>query len=199
MHQAHGVVVAAIAVTGVAIRKTDVAGEVLLPGMFVTVATWIAAHYALARAITPGQLVTFYAYASFLALPLATLTEAADKIVRGHVGAGRVIAILRARFVEPPSLAQISREAGCSAFYLSRTFSQEMGMTIPQYLRQIRMERAAALLRAGTHNVTEAAMEVGYNSLSHFSAGFHELFGCCPGLYPLRTPTQKSLGSAANR
>ncbi len=39
--------------------------------------------------------MTFYAYTSFLALPLATLTEAADKIVRGHVGASRVIAILR--------------------------------------------------------------------------------------------------------
>lgn len=69
--------------------------EILLPGMFVTAATWMAAHYALRGAITPGELVTFYAYTSFLALPLATLTEAADKVVRGHVGAGRAIAILR--------------------------------------------------------------------------------------------------------
>jgi AraC-like DNA-binding protein len=34
-------------------------------------------------------------------------------------------------------------------------------------------------------------MEVGYSSLSHFSQTFHETFGCCPGLYPLRTTTQK--------
>jgi len=40
--------------------------------------------------------------------------------------------------------------------------------------------------------VTEAALEVGYNSLSHFSSAFHETFGCCPGLYPLKTPTQKA-------
>jgi ABC-type multidrug transport system fused ATPase/permease subunit len=84
--------------TGVHVARTEsfLAGaEVLLPGMFVTAATWIAAHYALHRAITPGQLVTFYAYTSFLAVPLATLTEAADDIVRGHVAAGRIIAILR--------------------------------------------------------------------------------------------------------
>jgi ABC-type multidrug transport system fused ATPase/permease subunit len=68
--------------------------EVLLPGLFVTVATWLAAHYALHGTITAGQLVSFYAYASFLSLPLATLTEAADHIVRGLVGAGRVVAIL---------------------------------------------------------------------------------------------------------
>ena len=36
-----------------------------------------------------------------------------------------------------------------------------------------------------------SGLEVGYNSLSHFSAAFHEAFGCCPGLYPLRTPTQR--------
>jgi AraC-like DNA-binding protein len=53
------------------------------------------------------------------------------------------------------------------------------------------MERAAELLRTGRCNVTEAAVAVGYNSLSHFSSAFHETFGCCPGLYPLKTPTQK--------
>jgi ABC-type multidrug transport system fused ATPase/permease subunit len=84
--------------TGVDVARAEsflFSAEVLLPGLFVTVATWIAAHYALRHAITPGQLVTFYAYTSFLALPLATLTESADKMVRGHVAAGRVIAILR--------------------------------------------------------------------------------------------------------
>jgi AraC-like DNA-binding protein len=53
------------------------------------------------------------------------------------------------------------------------------------------MERAAELLRTGKCNVTEAAFEVGYSSLSHFSATFHETFGCCPGLYPVKTTTQK--------
>jgi len=40
--------------------------------------------------------------------------------------------------------------------------------------------------------VTEAALEVGYASPSHFSQAFHEAFGCCPGLYPIATPTQKA-------
>jgi AraC-like DNA-binding protein len=102
----------------------------------------------------------------------------------------RVREILKSRLSEPPSLEELGRLVGCSPFYLSRLFSQEMGITTQQYLRQIRMERAAELLRTGKCNVTEAALEVGYNSLSHFSAAFHDTFGCCPGLYPLRTPTQ---------
>ncbi|HMP84164.1 MAG TPA: AraC family transcriptional regulator [Verrucomicrobiota bacterium] len=105
----------------------------------------------------------------------------------------RAIAILQKNLVEPPTLEEIGREVGCSPFHLSRTFSAETGMTMPQYLRQLRMEKAAQLLQSGKHNVTEAALEVGYNSLSHFSQAFHETFGCCPGLYPFATPTQKAV------
>ncbi|MBI4659031.1 MAG: helix-turn-helix transcriptional regulator [Verrucomicrobia bacterium] len=104
----------------------------------------------------------------------------------------RVVALLKSNLAEPPSLEEIGRAAGCSPFYLSRTFTKEMGMTISQYLRQLRMDRAAELLRSGKFNVTEAALEVGYLSLSHFSQAFHETFGCCPGLYPMATPTQKA-------
>jgi AraC family transcriptional regulator len=105
----------------------------------------------------------------------------------------KVIAVLRQRLAEPPTLEELGRAVGCSPFHLSRTFSTAAGMTIPQYIRQLRMERAAELLRSGEFNVTEAALEVGYSSLSHFSQVFHESFGCCPGLYPLRTPAQKTL------
>ncbi len=96
----------------------------------------------------------------------------------------RVRNILRERLEMPPTLSELGREVGVSPYYLSRIFSTEMGMTIPQYLRRIRMEKAAELLREGTHNVTEAAFAVGYSSLGHFSKSFCEQIGCCPTLYP---------------
>jgi AraC family transcriptional regulator len=101
--------------------------------------------------------------------------------------AARVREILAERLADPPSLEELGRLAGCSPFYLSRQFSEATGLTIQQFLRQARLERAAELLRAGNHNVTEAALEVGYNSLSHFTVAFREVFGCCPGLYPIKT------------
>jgi AraC-like DNA-binding protein len=97
----------------------------------------------------------------------------------------KVIEILSRNLVEPPSLEEIGRAVGCSHFYLSRTFTAEMGMTISQYLRKVRMEKAAELLKEGRFNVTEVAMEVGYSSVSHFSAAFHDAYGSCPGLYSL--------------
>ena len=96
----------------------------------------------------------------------------------------RVKELLARDLVNPPALEALGQEVGCSPFYLSRIFSREVGLTIPQYLRNLRMERAAELLRTGRYNVTEAATEVGYSSLSHFSKAFCETIGCCPVLYP---------------
>ena len=107
----------------------------------------------------------------------------------------RACAVLARDLENPPSLEMLAAEVGCGAFHLSRTFSQQVGRTVPQFLRQLRLERAAQLLREGRCNVTEAATAVGYSSLSHFSKAFWEAYGCCPGLYgnpKLRAAAQKT-------
>lgn len=105
------------------------------------------------------------------------------RVARDRVA--RTKELIARNLADPPTLEILGREVGCSPFYLSRIFSREVGLTIPQYLRKLRMERAAELLRMGHHNVTEAATEVGYSSLSHFSKAFCETIGCCPILYPM--------------
>ena len=80
------------------------AAQVLLPGMFVVLVTWLGARFAVSGAITPGQLVAFYGYAAFLIAPLRTITEAVDKFTRGHVAARRVIRVLalEPELADPP-------------------------------------------------------------------------------------------------
>jgi ABC-type multidrug transport system fused ATPase/permease subunit len=70
------------------------AAQVLLPGIFVVLVTWLGARFAVAGQISPGQLVAFYGYAVFLIFPLRTLTEAVDKTTRAHVAARRVVRLL---------------------------------------------------------------------------------------------------------
>ncbi|GII53029.1 multidrug ABC transporter permease [Planotetraspora thailandica] len=68
--------------------------QILLPGLLIAGVTWLGAHFAMEGQITPGQLVAFYGYAMFLIGPLRTLTEAADRLTKGHVAARRICRIL---------------------------------------------------------------------------------------------------------
>lgn len=81
---------------------------------------------------------------------------------------------------EVPSLESLAVAAGCSPHYLSRTFTQVEGMPLILWLRRVRIERAAELIASGQCNVSEAALEVGYRSLSHFSRAFTEEKGVPP-------------------
>jgi ABC-type multidrug transport system fused ATPase/permease subunit len=73
------------------------AAQVLVPGAFVVLVVWLGARFALRGEMTPGQVVSFYGYASFLIFPLRTITETIDKLTRGHVAARRVVAMLALR------------------------------------------------------------------------------------------------------
>ncbi|GAA2652333.1 ABC transporter ATP-binding protein [Nonomuraea recticatena] len=68
--------------------------QILLPGVLIAIVTGIGASFAVDGQITTGQLVAFYGYAVFLIGPMRTLTEAADKLTKGHVAARRVVRIL---------------------------------------------------------------------------------------------------------
>jgi ABC-type bacteriocin/lantibiotic exporter with double-glycine peptidase domain len=70
------------------------AAQVLLPGVFVVLITWLGARFAIEGRISPGQLVACYGYAAFLVGPLGTAIEMADRATRAHVGARRVIRVL---------------------------------------------------------------------------------------------------------
>lgn len=81
---------------------------------------------------------------------------------------------------DPPNLDELARLCGCNPQYLSRTFSETAGVTISLYLRRLRIERAAEMLANGQANASEAALEVGYRSLSHFSQAFRAEKGISP-------------------
>ncbi len=119
----------------------------------------------------------------FSILFLGTTVESEDffcvrqrKIATGRVA--QVHRLLSAALDAPPTLKALGKSVGCSPFYLSRVFSETTGMTISQYLKRLRVERAADLLASGRFNVGEAAVEVGYQSLSHFSKAFRDVKGC---------------------
>ncbi len=79
------------------------AAQVLVPGTFVVLVTWLAARFAVQGKISVGDLVAFYGYAAFLVTPLRTITEAADKVTRALVAGQRMIALLALQTSLPES------------------------------------------------------------------------------------------------
>jgi ABC-type multidrug transport system fused ATPase/permease subunit len=87
------------------------ATQVLVPGTFVVLVTWLGARFAVEGRITPGQLVAFYGYSAFLLTPLRTLTEAADKVTRSVVGARRMLTVLRTERTLPEPASPVAEPA----------------------------------------------------------------------------------------
>ncbi len=84
-------------------QSTLDAAQVLLPGLFVVLVTWVGARLAASGSISPGELVAFYGYAGFLVIPLRTSAEAVEKITRALVGSRRMLTVLAVeRAVDDP-------------------------------------------------------------------------------------------------
>ncbi|TDD59768.1 ABC transporter ATP-binding protein [Kribbella antibiotica] len=71
--------------------------QILLPGTFVVLVVGIGAHFALGGQLSAGSLVAFYGYATFLVLPLRTVTEFVNQLMRGLVAGARVIRVVSLR------------------------------------------------------------------------------------------------------
>ena len=71
--------------------------QVLLPGVFVVLVTWLGARQAMRDEITAGQLVAFYGYTAFLTMPLQTAIEIVDRGIRAQIAAGKMLRIMAVR------------------------------------------------------------------------------------------------------
>jgi CheY-like chemotaxis protein len=93
----------------------------------------------------------------------------------------RLRAVVEANLTEPDFNPEaLAAGAGLSYQQLYRRLREELDMTPSHFIRTVRVERAAALLREAAGSVTEVAYAVGFNSLSHFNRCFRERFGVAP-------------------
>ena len=66
---------------------------------------------------------------------------------------------------------------------LYRKLKALTGKSATDFVRTIRLEYAARLLREGNHNIEEVSGMAGFNSHSYFSRSFKEHFGKTPSEY----------------
>ncbi|MBL0744004.1 nickel-binding protein [Chryseolinea lacunae] len=80
----------------------------------------------------------------------------------------------------------LSRDIGMSRPQLYRKITALIGRSPNDLLRDLRMEKAVGLLKQRAGNISEIALEVGYNNASYFAKCFHEKFGCNPSAFEAR-------------
>ena len=81
------------------------------------------------------------------------------------------------------SVEELSRELGMSRVHLYKKLLQITGKTPIEFIRVIRLKRAAQLLRESQLHVSEVAFEVGFNNPKYFSRYFKDEFGVLPSVY----------------
>lgn len=94
---------------------------------------------------------------------------------------------MQAHADQPLSLADVCREAGCSARTLQAAFRQHAGMGPMDFLRQLRLDRVRAELQAAKgpgvaagSGVRDVAQKYGFLHLGHFAAQYRSRFGELP-------------------
>jgi Signal transduction histidine kinase len=80
-------------------------------------------------------------------------------------------------------IEELSKEIGMSSVYLNKKISALTGKTTSEYVRFIRMKKAASLLTRTQLSISEIAYEVGYNSPKYFSKYFKEEYKMLPTQY----------------
>lgn len=81
---------------------------------------------------------------------------------------------------------QFARQTGLSQTRLYRRMVSLTGYSPNDFLRRIRLQRAADLLNKQAGNVSEVAYRVGFNSMSYFAKCFKELHQYTPREYARR-------------
>jgi AraC-like DNA-binding protein len=99
-----------------------------------------------------------------------------------HAPVRRARVHLQERWDQPVSLAELAGVAGLSRFELIRRFRQQNGLTPHSFQRDLRIDRARAMLGDGVPAAAVAAA-CGFADQPHLSRVFKRLVGVTPGAY----------------
>ena len=81
------------------------------------------------------------------------------------------------------SVDRIADEVGISRVHLHRKMKELTGQTPHDFIRNIRMKKAASLLSAGDMNVSEVMYACGFSNAASFSTVFKKMYGMSPREY----------------
>ncbi len=105
----------------------------------------------------------------------------------------RVLLYIQEHLDDDLSLEELARVAHFSMFHFHRVFKAIVGQPVREYVRRLRLERAAIDLKQGEGSIAELALEAGYETHEAFTRAFKGMFGVAPSVF--RSDHQATLGN----
>ena len=84
---------------------------------------------------------------------------------------------------ESADIEKLAADVGLSPNYLRSLFKEATGKTILEYNTEMRLQKAAELLKDKKNKVREVSLAVGYENVSYFGVVFQKRFGVTPNEY----------------
>jgi AraC-like DNA-binding protein len=94
-------------------------------------------------------------------------------------------AVLERAITDVPALAVLARMAAMSRSHFSRTFHAVAGISLRDYVRDLRLKHAQELMRASRLSLSSIATASGFYDLPHFNKAFRHRFGMSPTQFRL--------------
>jgi len=119
------------------------------------------------------------------------LRSEAAAFVRGAVREGdasiqQAMRYMRENATAALTVEQVARHVGMSGSHFAHRFSAVARTTPMRFLKQLRLETARELMLGQSLRAGDAAVQVGYESASHFTRDFKQAFGSAPAEYVRR-------------
>jgi AraC-like DNA-binding protein len=113
---------------------------------------------------------------------ISDLVDAAERPVHAARDRNlrRAITYLHRHFAEPLSLSKVARIAGFAPGYFCQLFKRREQMTLEQYVRRLRIERAKQLLAGTDLGVERVGQLSGFARRPYFHRVFKEVVGSTP-------------------
>ena len=90
---------------------------------------------------------------------------------------------LEAEFRSPPSLSELAHRRDVHPVYLCQAFRREFGISVGEFVRQVRFEWARDALRLHAASICDIALEAGFSDQAHFTREFTKRTGQSPARF----------------
>ena len=110
--------------------------------------------------------------------PTVKPQPSAELEYQSHIHA--VLVYIQANLDEPLRLEVLAAIAGFSPFHFHRIFSAFVGETVADYVRRVRLQRAAQQILETPQSITNIALSAGYETPAAFTKAFRQYFDITP-------------------